>query len=78
MEKQIQINNLQGQRVKIYLKNGDTLYGTLTFFNYNEQVIHLKDFALERDGRIVENGKFWVVNSRAWYNLVINEEVESK
>lgn len=73
MEKQIQINNLQGEKVKVFLKNDDILFGTLTFFNYNEQVIHLKDFSLYREGRLVEQGKFWVVNSRAWSNLVINE-----
>lgn len=59
--------------MKVYLKNGDVIEGELTFFNYDEQVIHMKDYEVQRTGKVVESGAFWVVNSRSWHNLAIQK-----
>lgn len=68
-----QINDCQGSTVKVFLKNGDVLTGELTFFNYEEQVIQLRDYELYREERLVEKGDFWVVNGRSWHNLSVEK-----
>ena len=59
--------------MKVFMKDGDVMYGTLAFYNYDEQVIHLEDYEVYRKDEFVEKGKFWVINTHAWDNLSVEE-----
>lgn len=72
----LQIASCRGSRVRVKLKNGSILHGTLAFYNYEQQVIHLENFELENKESVDVKGDFWVVNSKAWDNLII-ERVEN-
>ena len=71
----LQINKLRGSKARVELKNGCVLSGTLAFFNYNEQVIHLQDYVLTKSDGGSESGAFRVVNRNAWYTLAVDDKV---
>ena len=85
-----QINKFHGSEVKVEMRNGNVIEGTLAFFNYDEQVIHLnnyKEFILiKEDGledcfkEIPEEGQMMVINKYSWFTLKIDgvdEEIKA-
>lgn len=77
-QKNLQINNCRGSEVKVHLKTGNTLIGDLAFYNYDEQVIHVENYQLMEKDVVIEQGAFWVVNTRSWSNLSIAEVKEDE
>lgn len=76
-----QIKHYIGSNVKITLKDDGEVYGTLAFFNFDQQVIHISDYmqsSNERNidgsktGNKVENaGQFIIINFDQWKSLEV-------
>ena len=68
-----QINNFLGERIKVELKGERSAYGVLSFFNFEQQVIHLNNYdILDLDGNELERGKFIVVNAKSWITVKVD------
>lgn len=62
-----QINNHLGQQIHVDLRNGNTAVGTLSFFNWEQQIVHLSNFEIiDESGNLIDTGKFYVINQRDW------------
>lgn len=76
-----QINNFKGKRCTLELQNGDVLEGTLVFFNFKDQVVHINNYVIwhkekSKDGESVgqeEKGAMIVINGADWAKLKIKE-----
>lgn len=77
-QRNLQINNCRGSKVKVMLKTGQTLTGDLAFYNYDEQVIHVENYFLMDKEVIIESGDFWIVNTRSWSNLSVTDVKEDE
>ena len=71
-----QIKDFIGARVSVQKKDGSIVFGTLSFYNWEQQVIHLCDFEVVMENCVSRKGKFVVINSREWKNLEIGGETE--
>ena len=71
MLRNLQINKCRGNKVEVFMRNGNVLKGFLAFFNYDEQVIHVENYELSNDKGVLSKGDFWVVNSKSWDNMAI-------
>lgn len=67
-----QISDYIGKIVEIIQSDGTVAVGELRFFNFQDQVIHLKDYI--RDGESLnERGKFIVINKGDWKNIKVKD-----
>jgi len=71
MLRNLQINKCRGNKVKVFMRNGNVLTGFLAFYNYDEQVIHIENYEMSNEKGVIEKGDFWVVNSKSWDNMAI-------
>ena len=81
-----QIQNYTGCHVKILCRDGTTVNGILSFYNWEAQVVHLSDYVMvlpdyarvKHDGpektALPLQGPFIILNKSDWLNLVITEE----
>ena len=71
-----QINQYVGERVEVEFRDGRLLIGTLSFYNWEQQVIHISDYELMRPESDDEKysktaGRVMVVNCRDWKTVQI-------
>jgi len=71
-----QINTFQGERVEVEFKDGRLAIGTLSFFNWQQQIIHLSNYELNipdksEEGYEKKEGRFLVINCREWKNVQV-------
>ena len=71
-----QITEYTGKRVTVEQKDGKEVVGTLAYFNYAAQVIHLNNFKiffLDKSGVVKDKpekkGELCVINSSNWEQL---------
>lgn len=69
----IPLNKIQdclGTEMVVDLKNHHKIKGTMTFFHFTEQMIHIANWT-EYDDRdtIIRKGIFMVINRTAWFQL---------
>ena len=78
-----QINEFKGRKVRVVTIDNSVFYGVLTFFNYNDQVVHLNDYVAhlvdEKTGSIDylnpdQRGEMIVLNKHSWVTLTVGEK----
>lgn len=70
-----QVKDYHGKRASVCLKNGNKVEGALSFYNWEQQVVYLSSYVIfgrDRE-KIVDKGKFIVINQREWSTLRIKE-----
>ena len=74
-----QINNFKEKKSVVDMKDGSIVKGHLAFFNYEEQVIHVEDYAQEKyhtkDELEIITGEFIVINKLTWDNLRVGKRI---
>ena len=71
-----QISQYVGNRVEVDFKDGRLAIGTLSFYNWDQQVIHISDYELNRpddseEGYDKTTGKVMVINCREWKTVQV-------
>ena len=67
-----QISDYIGKIVEIVQSDGTVVVGELRFFNFQDQVIHLKDYSRDRES-LNERGKFMVINKGDWKSIKVKD-----
>ena len=64
------VSDYLGKEMSVELKNHHVLKGTMVFYHFTEQMIHLKNWKqYDEEGNLVKFGEFVIVNRTAWYQL---------
>jgi len=69
-----QISQYIGSNIEVEFKDGRLATGVLSFFNYEQQIIHISDYSLKRpeeDGYSEENGEMLIINSKEWRTIQV-------
>ena len=74
MGKQTQISQYIGSIVQATRKDGNVIEGILSFFNWDNKLIHISRFKEYKDKVEVEKGSFIVLNSDEWSNIRITDK----
>ena len=64
-----QIHNYVGKKVEVEFRNGRIAFGTLSFYDWQHQVIHLSDYDLfipDKEGADKIYGELMVINCKEW------------
>ena len=64
-----QIHNYVGKEVQVEFRDGRLAFGILSFYNWEQQIIHLSDYVLHRptkEGADKEEGEMMIINCREW------------
>jgi small nuclear ribonucleoprotein (snRNP)-like protein len=64
-----QIHRFIGKTVIVDIAGDTYMVGTLTFFNWEQQVVHISDYTQFRDDKEIDKGKFIIINQRTWVNV---------
>ena len=73
---QKQINQFVGNKIEVEIKDGRLAIGTLSFYNWEQQVIHVSDYELlkpepDEEGYSKSTGEILIVNCRDWKTLQV-------
>lgn len=71
-----QIHNFIGRQVEIEFRDGRIAFGTLSFFNWDQQVIHLSDYKLHRpsdEGTDCKDGEMIIINQKEWKTVEVRQ-----
>ena len=71
-----QISEFIGNIIEVEFKDGRIAEGTLSFFNYQQQVIHISDYTLMRPeendkGYSESKGNILIINTKEWKTLQV-------
>jgi len=65
-----QIGDYIGKEIVVDLKTGRKVIGRLSFFNWDQQVVHVNAYhILNNDGMEIDKGKFIIINQRDWESV---------
>lgn len=63
------IQHYTGKEITVKTSNGSTISGTLSFFNFDTNAIHLTRWTVlesEDDNELGQQGQFMMVNNSEW------------
>lgn len=71
-----QISEYIGHTVEVEFKDGRMAEGILSFFNYQQQVIHISDYKLMRpedsdEGYSKSEGPILIINTKEWKTVQV-------
>jgi len=69
-----QISKYIGRTVSVKLEGDEKIEGTLCFFNFQHQVIHLGRYTEYTSEGTSKGGCFKVINAKEWKTIEIKEE----
>ena len=70
------IGDYLNHEVEVTMKDGGIVEGILAFYNWDQQIVHVREFKHKspdesEEGYSIREGKFMVINCREWKDIKV-------